>query len=536
MLVSAIVAAVVIAAPPQDLQFEGLGKLDRKVTTSSALAQKYFNQGLAFLYAFNHDEAIRSFKAAAEADPDCAMAWWGIATANGPHINNPMVDEEHAKAAWDALARARAGKSSPVEKALIAAAGKRFANPQPADRSSLDKAYAGAMREVWRKFPKDPDVGALFAEAMMDLRPWNLWRRDGSPQPGTLEIVATLRKVIALDKNHPLANHLFIHAVEGSPHPEWAVPSADRLRDLQPGLGHMVHMPSHIDVRTGNWEKAIVANSKAIAADAAYRAKVPKQGFYRVYMAHNQHMLAFAAMMRGRSALAISHADAMLEQFPEEWLKEAAPLVDGYMAMPMEVRVRFGKWDDVLAVAEFPDHFPIARALRHAARGIAFAAKGDSANARLEQSLYYASRRKVPAGASFGNNQASDILLVATHLLNGEILLGERKLDASVAELRKAVAAEDQLRYDEPPDWIQPTRHTLGAVLLSMKRFSDAEAVYREDLRRLPNNGWALYGLWKSLEGQGRAQAAQSARARFDSAWADADIKIGSSCLCVPGG
>src|SRR5262245_4549933 len=268
-------------------QFEGLGAYGRKVTTSSADAQRYFDQGLAFLYAFNHDEAIRSFQQATEFDPKCAMAWWGISLANGPHINNPIVSEERAERAWRALDRALANSASAsdTERALINALGKRYANPQPADRGPLDEAYAAAMRPVWQQHRDDADVGALFAESLMDLRPWDLWKPAGQPQPGTDEVVATLETILKHTPNHPLAIHLYIHAVEASPAPERADDAADRLRDLQPGLGHLVHMPSHIDVRRGRWAKAIEANAKAIEADRKYRQRSPRQDFYHVYMA-----------------------------------------------------------------------------------------------------------------------------------------------------------------------------------------------------------------------------------------------------------
>ncbi|HSD25716.1 MAG TPA: tetratricopeptide repeat protein, partial [Vicinamibacteria bacterium] len=321
--------------------FEGLGGLSRTVTTSSPEAQRYFDQGLAFLYAFNHDEAIRAFRRAAALDPKCAMAFWGVAIANGPHINNPVVPDDRAKAAWDALASARelVAGGSPVEKALVEAAASRYAWPQPADRKPLEQAYADVMRGVWKEFPRDADVGALYAESLADLRPWDLWMADGRPQPGTEELVATLESVLSLDPKHPLANHLTIHALEASPHPERADAAADALRDLQPGLGHMVHMPSHIDVRRGRWQQAIDANAKAIEADRTYRSRSPKQGFYRLYMAHNHHMLTYGAMMTGQSELALRTIREMVADIPLEFVKENA-WADGFLAMPLEVLMR----------------------------------------------------------------------------------------------------------------------------------------------------------------------------------------------------
>ncbi|MBX3119011.1 MAG: hypothetical protein KF784_08100 [Fimbriimonadaceae bacterium] len=528
-----------IAAPTQSLEplFEGLGGFHRKVQTTSPDAQKYVDQGLAFLFAFNHDEATRSFQQATHLDPSCAMAWWGIATANGPHINNPMVDPANAMTAWNALqkANALAPKAPKVERDLIGAAMKRFSSNPSADRGPLDKAYAAAMRTVWRAHPKDADVGALFAESMMDLRPWDLWKPDGSPQPGTSEIRRTLEAVMKLNPKQPLANHLYIHTMEASPNPEKAIGAADRLRFLQPGLGHMVHMPSHIDVRTGRWAEAVAANLRAIEADKSYRAKSQRQGFYRVYMAHNHHMLAFAAMMTGQSELSIKAMDDVITIFPDEVLKEMAPLVDGFMASPFEGRVRFGKWEEIVAMPLVPDYFPLARSLQHEARSVSYAAMGMVEAARAEQSMFYAARKKVPKDAAFGNNAAADILTVATHLMNGEILLAEGKIQASIAELKKGVKAEDQLRYDEPPDWIQPVRHTLGAVLLKAGRHAEAEQVYRDDLKRLPGNGWSLFGLGQALRAQGKAEAAATAESHFAKVWAKADMSIQSSCLCVQG-
>jgi arylsulfatase A-like enzyme len=516
--------------------FEGLGNFGRRVTTASAAAQRYFDQGLSFLYAFNHDEAIRSFDQAAKLDPDCALAWWGIAVANGPHINNPAVPPERAAAAWTALAKAQAAaaKASPVERQLIDVLARRYANPQPDDRRPLDEAYAAAMRALFQKHPDDTDIGALFAEAMMDLRPWDLWTPEGQPQPGTEEIVATLEHVLARQPNHPLALHLYIHAVEASPHPEKADAAADRLRDLQPGLGHLVHMPSHIDVRRGRWAAAVVANRKAIDADRRYREQSPKQGFYRIYMAHNHHMLTYAAIMRGQSALALAEVQEMVRGMPAEWIKDNAALADGFTAMPLEVLVRFGRWKEVLAAPEPPEHLPIARTLRHVARGVAYASTGKPHEARREQASFLAARKTVPEGAVVGNNQADDILNVAQHLLAGEILYREGQVEPALDELRQAVRLEDLLRYSEPPDWIHPVRHALGATLLQEGRAAEAEGVYRADLARQPHNGWSLFGLARSLRLQDKPEEAQQIEAQFTDAWRDADVKITSSCFCQP--
>lgn len=526
-------------APPVALagpQFSGLGDHSRIVSTTNPAAQRAFDQGLAFLFAFNHDEAIRSFQHATDHDPDCAMAWWGIALANGPHINNPVLPEDRARAAWEALQRAVAlsHQATEVERDLIAALRSRYADPPPADRAPLDAAYAVSMRTLWQQHPHDSDIGALFAEAMMDLRPWDLWTATGQPQPGTEEIVTTLEQVIASDPRHPLALHLYIHAVEASPDPGRAAVAADRLRDLQPGLGHLVHMPSHIDVRLGHWQKAIDANTKAMAADRAYRALAPRQGFYGLYMAHDNHMLAFAAMMNGQRSVALRAIDTLIEDMPAQWAEDYSVIADGYKVMPLEVRIRFGLWDEVLAAADFPELFPFARAMRHYARGVALAATGDAVAARAEQREFLARKAVVPVAAFFGNNKSADLLAVAEDVLEGEILYREGKAEAAFAALRRAVSREDVLRYDEPPSWILPARHALGALLLKSGRARKAEAVFAEDLARLPNNGWGLFGLARSLERQGRNAEAQPVWTRFREVWAGSEVELATPCYCEP--
>lgn len=530
----ALVAILAGCSGGPEGRFEGTGAHSRKVTTSSSDAQAFFDQGLNFLFAFNHDEAIRSFERAAQLDPGCAMASWGISLAHGPHINNPMLPDDRAREAWKALVRARelAPKASPVERDLIEALGRRYANPPPADRAALDQAYADAMRAARKKHPGDPDVGALAAEALMDLHPWDLYGQDEKPHAWTGEIVHLLEEVIARSPNHPLALHLYIHAVEASSDPGKAVPAADRLRDLTPGLGHLVHMPSHIDVRVGTWEKGVRANIRAIGADDDYVERSKPPGFYRIYMAHNRHMLAFVCMMRGQSAQATRAGRELIERMPEDWLKEFAPIVDGFLATPYELQIRFGEWNRVLTEPQPREIFPLARTLRHYARGVAQAALKRPADARTEQKAFLEARAKVPKDAAFGNNAAADLLKVAEAALEGEILYREGKTDAAFASLREAVKLEDALRYSEPPDWIQPIRHTLGAALLDSGRAAEAETVYRDDLKKWPENGWSLMGLSRSLLGQGKDAA--DADRRFRVAWKDADLQTTSSCLCLP--
>lgn len=532
-------------APPRKVDtvgsvplFEGLGTNARKVSTTSREAQRYFDQGLSFLFAFNHDEAIRSFRKAAELDPFCAMTWWGIAYASGPHINNPAMSPEASAAAWDALQNAmrEPRAASGVEAALIDALSARYAAVPPADRRALDVAYADAMRKVWQRYPDDADVGALFAESMMDLSPWNQWTRDGAANPGTEEVLATLAAVRRIRPDHPLALHLSIHANEASLHPERAKDAADRLRDLQPGLGHLVHMPSHIDVRLGRWREAITANAKAIAADDRYRAQSPDQGFYGLYIAHNHHMLAYAAMMIGREREALAAIDSLVAGMPESWKRDFAPIADGYLAMPLEVRLRFGLWDEVLAAEEPATAYPLARALYHYASGVALAAKGDVATARKARAAFVAARAAVPPEAFFGNNSAADVLAVADRVLEGEIAYREGRRDDAFTALRRGVELEDALRYDEPPAWILPVRQTLGAALLDAKLPREAEPVFRRDLEIHPGNGWSLYGLAESLKAQGRRSEAARAESEFRAAWEGADYAISSPCACLAPG
>jgi tetratricopeptide (TPR) repeat protein len=533
-----IVAGFHVLAAKEPL-YAGLGSYSRKITTDSAEAQQYFKQGLGFLQGFNHRAGIRAFQQAAKLDPKCAMAHWGIALACGPHINSMAVSTQNAELAWQELqlAKKNTENASSVERALIDALAKRYANPQPEDRSGLDRAYADAMREVWKNYPTDPDVGAFFAEAMMNLRPWDQWTPDGKPQPGTDEIIATLDAVLKLNPNHPFANHLYIHAVEASPHPERAIDAADRLRALQPGLAHNVHMPSHIDIRTGQWLKAVDTNEKAVEADKRHRKVFgPAKGFLNVYIAHNRAMLAYAAMMTGQCDLAMKHIRALVAEMPADFLKENALTAEANVAMPLEVMVRFGMWDEILAEPEkYTEKMWFTRAFHHAARAIAYAAKGDPANARKAQSVFLERAKLVPKEDFLSNNSCEALLAIAIPMVEGEILIAEGKIDSGIEQLRAAIQKEDALKYDEPPGWMIPVRHSLGAVLMKQKGFAEAEQVYRDDLARLPENGWSLLGLAESLRKQKKnADEVAQTQAKFKKVWAKADLTITSSCLCQP--
>ncbi len=520
-------------APPL---FDGMGQHHRAVTTSSPLAQRYFDQGLVWAYAFNHDEAIRSFRHAARLDPECAMAYWGVALCNGPHINYPLVPPDRAAAAWDALQKALAlkEKASPIERKLIEALAHRYADPQPADRKPLDQAYADAMREIWEAHPDDSDVGTLYAEAMMDLRPWDLWKESGEPQPGTQEILRVLEHVQKIDPMSPGANHLYIHAVESSPDPERAIAAADRLRNMVPASGHLLHMPSHIDVLVGRWADAAAQNELAIEADRRYRKLSPRQGFYSLYMLHDHHMLSFIAMMEGRSTVAEAAARRAVESVPEDYMRENAALVDPYMGAVYDALKRFGRWDDLLKEPAPPSCLPITTAMWRFSRGIAYAAKGEVSLARQEQRAFEQAVAVVPDDALMAISPAHRVLGIADHMLEGEIAYRRGDIDHAVAELRKAIELEDQLLYMEPPEWMQPMRHTLGAVLLSAGRHKEAEQAYRQDLKHWKENGWSLYGISRCLRAGGASEEAAAYEARFRKAWSRSDTPIGSSCMCVP--
>jgi tetratricopeptide (TPR) repeat protein len=521
--------------------FKGLGSYHRAATTTNAEAQRYFDQALTWTYSFNHDEAIRSYTEAARLDPNFAAAWWGVALCNGPHINNPVMDEEHSKAAWEALQKAEGlkDKASAEERALIEALGARYADPAkgklpltPEERAPLDKAYADAMAKVHDQFPRDVDLATLYVESLMDTHPWDLWNHDGTPKEWTPRIVSTLESVLAASPDHPGANHLYVHAVEASGHPEKGLASADRLCTLVPASGHMVHMPAHIYIHVSHWDKAAEQNRVAIAADKAYRALSPRQGFYAFYMAHNHQFLSYACMMEGRSGESISAAHDMVTGVPDAFIQNAPAVIDGYMHIEIEALLRFGKWDELLALKQPPAILPIYTAFWRYGRATAYNAKGMATEAEHEQAEFRKAVEAVPAEAMMAQNKGHVVLKLADHALAGEIAFRRGSIDDAVSHLTEAVKIEDGLNYMEPPDWVWPVRHSLGAVLLSAGRNKEAEAVYREDLKRWPDNGWSLYGLSKALAAQGSPEAAE-VEARFKKAWARADIQIGSSCLCA---
>lgn len=514
--------------------FDGMGSHHRAVTTESKKAQRYFDQGLIWTYSFNYDEATRSFRQAAALDPECAMAYWGIALANGPHINRTQMTDEQSRIAWEAInqARVRAHTVTEIERDLIEALATRYAWPPPADRTELDRAYAAAMKAVYAKYPDDADVATLYAESLMDLWPWDLWSVQGEPRPDTPEIVAVLERALEIDPNHPGANHLYIHAVEASPNPEKGVAAADRLRTLVPISGHMVHMPGHIDARVGRWDLASDANVAAIKADRRYRRISPRQDFYRTYMMHNDHFLAWSCMMEGRSADAIAAARRMVADVPEDYARENAAIVDAYTPIVVEALIRFGKWDEILAEPAPPQYLPITTAFWRFARATAYNAKGQIDEAVAEQQRFRELVKSIPSDALMAINPAHDMLKIADLVLDAEIAYRKGDVESAVQKLTEAAKMEDVQLYMEPPDWPQPVRHALGGILIAEKRYAEAEQVYRDDLKRWPENGWSLFGLAQALHGQGKEEA-YAVEARFKKAWARADVVLRMTCMCL---
>lgn len=524
------------AVPKSASLYPGFEGYSRKVTTRSPEAQRWFDQGIQLLYGFNHDEAIRSFEKAAEIDPSCAMAWWGSAYARGIHINNPEMSEEQSRLAFEAAEKAvkALDDESPTEMALVSAVRTRYAIPVPEDRSGLNQAYADSMQKTWHQFPDDPDVGALFAESLMNLQPWDLWTTDAKPKGRVMEVLAVLERTLAQSPRHPGANHFYIHAIEASPWPELGTAAAERLLGLTPGSGHLVHMPSHIFIRTGRYADAVAANQQAIAADEAYFRIAPEPDFYSVYFLHNVHFLAYAAMMEGRYQDAIAAARKIESQIPPAFLKKYVKLADGFMPTALHVMIRFGKWDEILKEPAPEDWRLFTRAERHFARCVALAALGEVERAREELRAFDAVTKEITDDWMMGNNPASEVLAIARMMAEGELAFREGRVEEAFASLRKAVNAEEALRYDEPPGWMQPVRHALGALLLAEGRHVEAEAVYREDLKRHPKNAWSLLGLSQALEGQGKKEAAAALADQVANAWARADVKPVASCYCHP--
>jgi tetratricopeptide (TPR) repeat protein len=504
----------------------GLGDLHHPVTTSNPLAQRYFDQGLALIYGFNHEEAARSFRYAAELDPKCAMAYWGVALAVGPNYNEPVVDLSREKAAIEALEKAAAAApASPAEQAYIQALAKRYSADPKADRKRHALAYKAAMEEVMKNFPDDLDAAVLFADAAMDLHPWQLWKADGQPEEGTPAILDALGTVLKRAPDHVGANHLYIHATEASPNPEQAIRSAERLPSLAPAAGHLVHMPSHVYIRTGDYHSASDANQKAADVDAAYVDKYRVTGMYpAMYYTHNLHFLAISASMEGRSADADRAAARLLDEATPHL--KVDPMVETFIPTRALVLVRARKWDEVRKLPEPDKNLKAAHAFWRFSRAMAFSASGQFDQAASERNALSAEAGGIDAAAMHGFNSARRLLELAQLLVDASVARGQRQFKQSAALLERAAQIEDALNYNEPPDWYLPPRESLGAVLLQDGRFPEAEAAFRSELKVHARNPRALFGLAEALKAQGKTTEEAHVRKQFNEAWRHADLTL----------
>lgn len=511
-----------------------LGNFHREISTRVPEAQRWFDQGLVMCYGFDQEVARTSFTRAAEADSACAMVYWGQAYAYGPHINNPAMDEESSRIAHQAATRALkfAAGASPVERDLITALNTRYAWPSPTDRHELDVAYADAMRAVWRAHPGDDDVGVLFAEALMDLRPWDLWSAEGEPRPETHEVIDVLERVLARTPDHPGATHYYVHTMEASKEPQRALAAANHLRNRVPGASHLVHMPSHIDIRVGRYAEAIAANQRATIVDQRRIERAGAGGFYSIYRAHNFHFLMWAAMFDGQRAVALKAARDVVAQIPRDVVRSMPEFVEGFLGSPYHVMVRFGMWDELLAEPEPTADLHGTTAMWRYGRTLALASLGRVDEAVAERDRFEAACVAVPENYTMGNNSVRTLLDIAREMVAGEVEYRRGNLDGAFEHLREAVRRDDALRYDEPWGWLQPARHALGALLLEQGRLAEAEQVYRSDLERHPDNGWSLHGLAECLRRTNHAAEAAQVETRFTTAWTRSDIKLGASCFC----
>ncbi|TAK09291.1 MAG: tetratricopeptide repeat protein [Candidatus Manganitrophaceae bacterium] len=510
--------------------YDNLGTHHHQITTKSPQAQRYFDQGLRLTYGFNHDEAIAAFKEGARLDPDCAMCYWGAALAMGPNINLPMdLKTEPAANELAQKAVALAPKVSEAERAYIDALSKRYTAEPGESRAARDQAYADAMREVAKRNPNDTDAATLFAEALMDLQPWDYWTHEGRPKGNTEEVVATLESVLKKNPDHPGACHYYIHAVEASMAPQRALPCAKRLPSLMPGAGHLVHMPAHTYIRVGMYKEAEEANVHAVHTDERYIEDRKVQGFYALaYYPHNLHFLYAAAAMAGRSEVAIKTARELVGKVPDDMVKEIPPL-EMFKPTVYFALARFGKWEEILKEPVPAAEFKYTTGIWRYARGRALLATGKAEEAKAELDAITKLGDEIPADLMINLNSGKSLLQIASKVLAGEIAAQEGRSDEAIQSLSQAAEIEDRLVYDEPPPWYQPVRQNLGAVLLAAKRPAEAEKVYRDDLKRNPENGWSLYGLTESLQAQGKKKEAAAEEKRFQKAWKRADIKLAAS-------
>lgn len=515
--------------------FEGMGSHHHPVTINSLIAQRYFDQGLVLSFAFNHAEAVRSFRAAQQLDANCAMCFWGEALALGPNINvtsdgKAVMANEARVQAYQAIQKAVELKAavSQKERDYIDALATRYNGDIATPREPLDLAYIDAMRHLHQKYPGDDDAAAFLAESLMTVMPWNYWLDQETPKPLTAEVIDILEMIISRSPDHPLATHLYIHAVEASSTPQRAETSADRLLNLVPGAGHLVHMPSHIYWRVGRYKDASDANIKAVAVDEAYIAACNAQGFYTAaYYPHNIHFIWASTSMEGRSQIAIETAQKIAANVSHEMI-EQFPRVEPFKTIPLLALTNFGQWDDVLAMPKPPENLTFSNGIWHYARATAFVRKGDLDAARVEYKKLVPLRKT--AGVTLLDAiayPASMLLHIADELIQGEMAMLEGRQGDAIESFKNAVTVQDELPYTEPPFWYYPTRLTLGKALLESGQAAEAEQVYRQSLINYPKNGWAIYGLMQALEVQGVDSS--NVQKAFELAWQRADITLTSS-------
>ncbi|MGA9968353.1 MAG: hypothetical protein WBQ10_24355 [Terriglobales bacterium] len=507
----------------------GVGNVHHPVSASNPEAQKFFDQGLCLIYDFNHDEAARSFQRAAELDPKLAIAYWGIAEAVGPNYNDP-ASEERFKQAHEAIQKAveLSGNASPSEQAYIQAMAKRFPADPKADLKKAAEDYRDAMRELVKKYPDDLDAATLFAESGMNLHPWGLWHVDGTPEAGTEEIVTTLESVIRRDPNHLGAIHYYIHATEASSNPQRALAYANKLASLAPNAGHIVHMPSHVYIRTGDYEAAVKTNEEAAAVDRAYIQATGVQGIYpMMYYSHNLHFIAMCASMNGNYAEARKNADLLVANVAPH-VKDMPPL-EGFMTIPMAVDLRFHKWNEILAMPQPDPSMKITTGFWHFSRGMAFAGTGKLSEAEAEYKIVSDAEQNTPPDVVFAapiNNKAKDIMKISEDVLGAKIGMARKDYAQAISLLTAAVAIQDTLKYGEPPDWFFPVRESLGGALLINGDATGAEKVFRSDLDRNPRNPRSLFGLQQALKAQNRNYDAGFVEAEFHDSWTGGEVKV----------
>ena len=518
--------------------FEGMGDYHMPITTADPDAQRYFDQGMVLAFGFNHAESIRSFRAAQTLDPTCAMCFWGEALATGPNINVAsngkaiMAPSERvsARAAID-QALALMDGVTPKEQDWIRALDQRYDGQTDTSRDPLDRAWADALADMAARYPDDSTVASVYAEALMNTMPWDYWGPDGEAKPDTQAVIASLEAVMAADPDHPLALHLYIHALEASSNAAKAEPAADRLADLVPGSGHLVHMPSHIYFRVGRYQDSALANIRAAEVDEAYIAQCNAQGFYpALYYPHNIHFLWASATMQGQSALSLDSARRVVANVRVEQV-EQFPTIQFFRTVPMLSLVRFARWEEILEEPEPYEAFAFARAIWHYGRGVAHAALGDAETAMVELAAIEALEPEVDEIFMGNVYPARDLLEIAKSLLRGEMAYRAGDAANAVLAFEEAVALQDALPYTEPPFWYYPTRQSLGAALLASNRLAEAQAVFEADLEQYPMNGWSMFGLAEALRRQGDEAGAAQMTARFETVWQFADVSLATSIL-----